>query len=60
MILKNEGRHEALADTTKEQMKYIQYQMLTKLNGCESKFQTKYFIKKESVTALRNHMKKMD
>ena len=34
--------------------------MLTKLNGCESKFQTKYFIKKESVTALRNHMKKMD
>ena len=34
--------------------------MITKLNGCKSKFQKKYFIKKESVTALRNHMKKMD
>ena len=60
MILKDEGRYESLPNTPKEQINYIQYQMLTKWNTCESKFQTKYFIEKESLPALRKHMKKME
>ena len=60
MILKDLGRHESLADTTKEQINYIQYQMFTKWNQCNSRFQTKYFTEKETLTALRKHMKKMD
>ena len=60
MILKDAGRNESLADTPKDQLNYIQYQMMSKWNGCEKKFQTKYFIGKDSSAALRNHMKKMD
>ena len=34
--------------------------MILKWNVCGSKFQTKYFIEKDNLAALRNHMKKMD
>ena len=60
MILRDVGRHESLADTPKDQINYIQHQMMLKWNGCGLKFQTKYFIEKDSLAALRNHMRKMD
>ncbi len=59
-MLKEEGKDEQLAETSKELLNYIKYQMVLKWNAFEAKFQMQYFIKRENISALRYHMKKME
>ena len=60
LILQQEGKDDQVPDKSTEIVKYIQYQMVTCWKKQETKFQTKYFIIKENISALRKHMRKME